>query len=86
MDEANDVMRRYPRITAHIIAESLGYATPTRAALILNDAKHRRENWCEWAKSKRLCFSRASTMFPINDRSPRNDPHAKEARWTKPTK
>ena len=29
-----EFMRRYPRITAHIIAESLGYATPTRAAWI----------------------------------------------------
>ena len=55
MDEANEVMRRYPRITAHIIAESLGYATPTRAALILNDAKHRRENWCEWIYSCYAC-------------------------------
>src|SRR5437870_4302405 len=36
-----DIMRRYPRITAHIIAESLGYATPTKAALILRDAKYR---------------------------------------------
>jgi hypothetical protein len=71
MDD-KDIMRRYPRITAHIIAESLGYATPTRAAVILNDTKHRRENWCEWAKSKCLCFSRASTMFPINESSPRD--------------
>jgi len=30
-------MKRYPRITAHIIAESLGYAT--------------RKNYCEWIYS-----------------------------------
>ena len=54
MDD-KDIMRRYPRITAHIIAESLGYATPTRAAVILNDTKHRRENWCEWIYS---CYGR----------------------------
>ncbi|GAH43872.1 unnamed protein product, partial [marine sediment metagenome] len=27
-----EIMRKYPRITAHIIAESLGYATPSCAA------------------------------------------------------
>ena len=30
LDTPEAVMRRYRRITAHIIAESLGYATPTR--------------------------------------------------------
>lgn len=48
METAEEIMRRYPRITAHVIAESLGYATPTRAAAILRDAKYRQENWCEW--------------------------------------
>ncbi len=48
METPEEIMGRYPRITAHIIAESLGYATPTKAALILRDAKHRQENWCEW--------------------------------------
>ena len=55
METAEAVMRRYPRITAHIIAESLGYATPSRAALILCDAKYRRENWCEWIDA---CYGR----------------------------
>lgn len=41
-------MRRYPRITAHIIAESLGYATPYKAARIGLDGMEGRENWCEW--------------------------------------
>jgi hypothetical protein len=50
-----EVMRRYPRITAHIITESLGYATPTTAAVILRDAKCRQENWCEWIYS---CYDR----------------------------
>ena len=45
---AHDVMRRWPRLTAHLIASSLGYATPTCAARILKDAKEGRENWCEW--------------------------------------
>ena len=44
----DDYLRRYPRICAHIIAESLGYAVPDVAAQILKDAKERRENFCEW--------------------------------------
>jgi hypothetical protein len=50
-----EVMMRYPRITAHIIAESLGYATPSKAALILKDAREGKENWCEWIYS---CYDR----------------------------
>ena len=48
-----ETMRKYPRLTAHIIAESLGYATPSRAARILKDAREGRENHCEWIYS---CF------------------------------
>jgi hypothetical protein len=43
-----ETMKRYPRITAHIIAESLGYATPSMAARILKDALEGRKNYCEW--------------------------------------
>jgi hypothetical protein len=43
-----ETMKKYPLITAHIIAESLGYATPTCAARILKDAREGRENYCEW--------------------------------------
>lgn len=46
-----EFMLRYPRITAHIIAESLGYATPTTAAHIGLDGLHGRENYCEWIDS-----------------------------------
>jgi hypothetical protein len=46
-----ETMKKYPRITAHIIAESLGYATPSRAAAILRDAKERRQNYCDWIYS-----------------------------------
>lgn len=41
-------MRRYPRLTAHVICASLGYATPSTAARIIADAKAGRENYCEW--------------------------------------
>lgn len=50
-----EIMRRYPCLTAHIIAESLGYATPSCAARILKDAKEGRENYCEWIYS---CYDR----------------------------
>lgn len=44
-------MRRWPRITANVICESLGYATPSVAARIMLDAYEGRENWCEWIAS-----------------------------------
>ncbi len=50
-----DYLRRYPRICAHVIAESLGYATPGVAASILKDAHEGNENWCEWIYS---CYDR----------------------------
>ncbi len=50
-----EFLRRYPRICAHIIAESLGYATPGVAASILKDAHEGNENWCEWIYS---CYER----------------------------
>lgn len=53
--EVRDVLRRYPFLCAHIIAESLGYATPSMAARILRDAAHGNENWCEWIFS---CYKR----------------------------
>jgi len=48
MNLLRGVMSRYPRITAHVIAESLGYATPTTAASIVAAAKERRPHYCEW--------------------------------------
>ena len=44
-------MQRYPRITSHIIAESLGYATPTTAARIGLDGLYDHLNHCEWIAS-----------------------------------
>lgn len=50
-----DYLRKYPRICAHIIAESLGYAVPLVAARVLKDATEGNENWCEWIYS---CYQR----------------------------
>jgi len=46
-----EFIRKYPRTTAHIISESLGYATPSTAGRIGLDGLHGRENYCEWIAS-----------------------------------
>jgi len=48
-----DALRRWPRIVAHVIADSLGYATPSLAARIVADATNRSPNHCEWVDA---CF------------------------------
>ena len=55
LDGPDDYLRRYPRICAHIIAHSLGYAVPRLAARILQDAKEGKENRCEWIDA---CYQR----------------------------
>ena len=55
LETTDDYLARYPRICSHIIAESLGYATPSLAAMILRDAKQGKDNWCEWIYS---CYER----------------------------
>ena len=47
-DSTRETMRRYRRIVSHIICTSLGYACPSTAARILDDARNSRSNWCEW--------------------------------------
>ena len=49
--DRTEVLRRYPRVVAHVIAESLGYATPSLAARIVADAREGRPNYCEWIAS-----------------------------------
>ena len=48
MITTDQAIRRWPRIIGHIVAASLGYATPRTAANILLAAKERRANHCEW--------------------------------------
>lgn len=67
-ESSDDYLRRYPRICAHIIAESLGYATPTTAATILKDAHRRQENWCEWIASCYRCDPRPAVQNAIKNR------------------
>ena len=63
-DTTEQFMQRYPAVTAHIIAESLGYATPMRAARIGLDGLHGRENYCEYIAAcyggnARACLERS---------------------------
>lgn len=48
LESARDYLSRYPRICAHIIADSLGYAVPLVAAGILKHAKENQPHYCEW--------------------------------------
>lgn len=48
LETAHDYLRRYPRVCAHIIAESLGYAVPMVAASILQHAEENKPHYCEW--------------------------------------
>ena len=48
MDEnTKDILKRYPRITAHLIAESLGYFSPSSAALAIYRYKQKEPMYCE---------------------------------------
>lgn len=58
-----ETMKRYPVLTAHIIAESMGYATPSCAARILKDAREGKKNYCEWIHS---CYQGDALMAVKN--------------------
>jgi hypothetical protein len=68
---AEGILRRCPRIVAHVIAESLGYATPTLAAKIVADAADGRENWCEWIAA---CYG-GDPRAPVSDAIRRRHTH-----------
>jgi hypothetical protein len=66
------VIRRFPRLVGHIIAHSLGYATPSCAAGIIRDAKTTGENWCEWCYSCYRCDAKALIRHAISCRHGHN--------------
>lgn len=45
---AEGTLKRYPSLVAHMIAESLGYATPSLAAQIVAYGAVDRPHYCEW--------------------------------------
>jgi hypothetical protein len=73
---AIEFIQRYPAVTSHIIAESLGYATPKVAAKIGLDGLHDRENWCEWIYSCYNCNARQALKDSISRRHHHEGPMA----------
>jgi hypothetical protein len=63
-----DVIRRWPALVAHLICESLGYATPDVAAMIILDAINGKENWCEWVYSCYKCDPKKPLAACIRNR------------------
>ena len=53
-------MKRYPRIVAHLIAESLGYFTPRSATIAIIKAKNNEPYFCEWYSD---CARRYGNMW-----------------------
>lgn len=43
-----EALNRWPRLTAHLICDSLGYFTPEGAAHAILDYRRGEANWCEW--------------------------------------
>jgi hypothetical protein len=66
--DTDAVLRRYPRICAHIICASLGYALPSTAASILKAARDGNEHWCEWIASCYRCNPRPAVEQAIRTR------------------
>ena len=46
-----EYMVRYPRLTAHLIADSFGFCTPSTAAAIIRDSRLGRDNASEWVRA-----------------------------------
>jgi hypothetical protein len=63
LETSQDYLQSYPRICGHLICESLGYATPSKAALILRDAHERKPNYCEWIDA---CYNR-EPLIPVRN-------------------
>ena len=64
-----DVRRRWPRIVAHMISESLGYCTIDGASRIVLDGKLGRANYCEWLYSCHDCNARKVLNCAIKRRT-----------------
>jgi hypothetical protein len=65
------IMRRFPNIVAHIICESLGYATPIHAASILQRAIQGDPDYCEWIDA---CY-KCNPVKPVRDSIHRRHHH-----------
>ena len=48
-------MQRFPRLTAHLICESLGYFTPKAAANAITKHRENEAFFCEWYSHQAVC-------------------------------
>lgn len=72
-------LARYPRLVAHIICHSLGYATPMKAAIILMHADRGEPDFCEWIDACYGNDARKCVQLAIAGRMYRGA----EGRWVK---
>ncbi len=68
LETVREYLHTYPRVTAHIIAGSLGYATPTKAAMILMHAHRNEPDHCEWVDAIYQRDARACVKDCISQR------------------
>ena len=54
LETPSDYLREYPHVCAHVICESLGYASPTKAAMIMMHGHRGEPDYCEWIDA---CYS-----------------------------
>ncbi len=76
LESRREYLRTYPRLCAHIVAESLGYATPSLAASILKDAREGNDNYCEWILTCYDGDSRPAVEKAIRNRHHHHGPMA----------
>ena len=58
MSNLISIMKRYPRLTSHLICESLGYFTPKAAANAIWHYKNNRAFFCEWYSHQASCMGK----------------------------
>ena len=63
-----EFIRCYPRITSYIILQSLGYVTPTGAAIIGLDGMNDRLNYCEWTYTRHHGNAKAALKRALGNR------------------
>lgn len=65
---AQALLARYPRLCAHLICQSLGYAAPTTAAVLLRQAMHGQPSGSEWILTCYQSDPRAAVRAAIENR------------------